>query len=523
MPEVKNSFSFFNKSRKQQNEKTAKREFYKFLIAGKKPAKSKKYSEKRKKPVEKTEKPMDSEKLWQIFLEQIDVMNNIDLPSCSIFDLNPSKLSWPLRLFFFTLLFQVVMTSKSSAKESESDAILKGSFKDHANAGSGYSAFQFGSAEPKETNEETQIPIYLSNPELFNLVRNVGIVFFDLEQLLKLKDMFEIKHSDSWVKLKLQEEKYLDKNFEISKEATEKIEKQIREQLACTANTDVLKKVLNNPKFSVAVLPPCFMKSNGRYKAAANMVLLKFDPDQSDGMVQAILSNELDSAAYCVENKLKNKTTTNCVIPPNAKELEKSINNGYKKIDKYKAMFEKYVVAKSSQEFPQQLEDFLNAVVSYEPFRHEMAVSIEGHHDLLSKPFVEKMSDSRLFVPKEFSPFKLHVLKEIQDLYIINYRQIDQKTMIYRYSFNKDNSNVEKAKAFFLDSEVWESKFKQSERYSGADETSERSSNIAMLPPNLQKMFFPKWCEITSEFHGLEKDAYCEKPTECSTDATMAP
>ncbi|MBA2654009.1 MAG: hypothetical protein H0U71_02950 [Gammaproteobacteria bacterium] len=324
---------------------------------------------------------------------------------------------------------------------------------------------------------------YLEDPELLKLVEQATIVYTPIDYAnFKISEGDYVKVCNDMIKM-------------------------IRINLAYVLNTQLLKQLLKEHGIKITIVHPFFIGYNqGVYDYHTNTILIAWDQYFSNSEIRNVLKNEIHHMAVCIRNGGRTET---CITPPTFKKLNKIIARGNKKINEYAELFR----------LGHQLKDLEAIIDQYEPMLFQLPVTVYDYNMLMETTSAKILEDGRIFVPKGEAPMagEGHYDKTLvnNDFYI-KLCQVDSDNIIYKICFAKDSSVNSKMTAFFIDWDIRQ--FHYVDGYGDSsffktnlnNRVSEFASDLEELPKGLKELFYPKFCEIFSQFHNV--DDYCSRP-----------
>lgn len=374
------------------------------------------------------------------------------------------KPGWLTTLLFLNLLITTTMADKNS----------------QTSAHAGKPAKVASSQKTQSSNHDPRKQFYLNDKNLLNLVKQKLVINYDPDH-----------HKDYGVS----KEKYT--------AVCIKMTESIQLNLPYSINTEVLKKMLAKQRLTINIMSRKKLEGEtASYSYSIHTMNIAWDEHFSEERLRQSLQNEMHHATICAENGGK---TESCLIMPKPEELNKIIEEGYKKINEYKKWFD-------SGKPNKEIENLSTKITAYEPAIWSVTLKKSDHEKLLSQPGVNVLADGRLFIPKGAFPADMSTFRQ-NDFYATLIKKSDK--IVYEISFAKDNRVDAKVRALFLDTELRRVQYKQNHygeffNKNMANKVAEYASDVEMLPPALKQLFFPEFCKMFSEFHHVKE--YCERP-----------
>lgn len=172
-----------------------------------------------------------------------------------------------------------------------------------------------------------------------------------------------------------------------------------------------------------------------------------------------------------------------------------------KRLEKIVKKSQKTGVIKLSADEKEQLEKFKEMILCYVPQAHRTKI-----------PKADLPSKTHNAMHKQISTHGFYAsTMDGKPAYFRELYESDDETIVSNYYFNRDNSWLEKAKAFFADIQVWQEAIKSGPYKEDTPEkkAAELSSYLRELPPALLRFIFLKWCQYFDDYHQLDDGTYC--------------
>ncbi len=291
----------------------------------------------------------------------------------------------------------------------------------------------------------------------------------------------------------------------------EKMEAQIRRMIRCAINTDVLTTVLTSPSFEIRILPPSKLDAFGAYMYSENHIHIQWDSTRSDTQTLLMLANELQHASICAlqqQNGIRN--TEKCLLFPELNKLEKEMKKANTEIFSYMRSFDFYYLYNSVIKPSEEDKKFLAVVASYEPLEGTRIITNEEHKKVFSI-LPKQLPNGRFHIPKDTV---IDGQKLQGDMYI-RFDPNGPNHMRYKVIFAKDDSVLERGRAFFIDLMQRQGDYHKGynafSMKSNANKVAEQLSDIECFPPALKRLFYPDFCRLFSKFHRVTD--YCKRPS----------